>query len=119
VRVTHRFHPQSGPDFDFVAHRQNRGEDRVHLRDENSGLFCLPGGWTEVAPAGPYVVIAEGCCPFTIDGLLALADLIGPLRSQARVRQEPSATGQRRHCPGIAITDLTTGQLRRRRSWTG
>ena len=39
VRVTHRFHPQSGPDFDFVAHRRNRGEDRVRLRDENSGLF--------------------------------------------------------------------------------
>ena len=94
MRVTHRFHPQSCPDFDFVAHRQNRGEDRVHLRDENSGLFCLPGGWTEVAPAGPYVVIAEGCCPFTIDGLLALADLIaryGPRPGSARNLRPPDS----------------------------
>ena len=94
MRVTHRFHPQSGPDFDFVAHRRNRGEDRVHLRDENSGLFCLPGGWTEVAPAGPYVVIAEGCCPFTIDGLLALADLIaryGPRPGSARNLRPPGS----------------------------
>ena len=29
VRVTHRFHPQSCPDFDFAAYRQNRGEDQV------------------------------------------------------------------------------------------
>jgi Family of unknown function (DUF5372) len=27
VRVTHRFHPLSGQDFEFVAHRQNWGED--------------------------------------------------------------------------------------------
>jgi len=97
VRVTHLFYPQPCPDFDFVAHRQNRGwgEDQVHLHDENSGLFCLPGRWTEVAPAGPYVVIAEGCCPFIIDGLLVLADLIGRLRSQARSARNlrPSDSG--------------------------
>ena len=108
--MTHRFHPQSGRDFNFVARRQNWGEDRVHLHDENGGLFCLPGGWTEVAPAGPFVVIAEGCCPFTIDGLLALADLIGRLRSQTWVRQEPSATRQRRDRPGVVITERTTGR---------
>ena len=33
-------------------------------------------------PADPFAVIADGRCPFTIDGLLALADLIGRLRSQ-------------------------------------
>src|SRR5258708_5782632 len=39
VRVTHRFHPLFVQDFEFVAHRQNWGEDRVHLRDENGELF--------------------------------------------------------------------------------
>jgi Family of unknown function (DUF5372) len=29
MRVTHRFHPLFGRDFEFVAHRQNWGEDRV------------------------------------------------------------------------------------------
>jgi hypothetical protein len=33
VRVTHRFHPLSGRDFEFVVHRRNWGEDRVCCRD--------------------------------------------------------------------------------------
>ena len=45
-------------------------------------LFCLPAGWTDVASADPFVVTADGRCPFTVGGLLALADLIDRLRSQ-------------------------------------
>jgi hypothetical protein len=82
VRVTHRFHPLFGRDFEFVAHRQNWGEDRVHLHDENGELFSLPAGWTDVPPADPFVVVAEGRCPFATDGLLAVADLIDRLRAQ-------------------------------------
>jgi hypothetical protein len=82
VRVTHRFHPLFGQDFEFVAHRQNWGEDRVHLHDENGVLFSLPAGWTDVVPADPFVVIADGRCPFTAGGLLALADMIDRLRSE-------------------------------------
>ena len=82
MRVTHRFHPLSGQDFEFVAHRQNWGEDRVHLHDADGVLFSLPAGWADVASADPFVVIAAGRCPFTIGGLLVLADLIDWLRSQ-------------------------------------
>ena len=82
MRVTHQFHPLSGQDFEFVAHRQNWGEDRVHLHDADGVLFSLPAGWTDVASADPFVVIADGRCPFTVGGLLALADLIDRLRSQ-------------------------------------
>jgi hypothetical protein len=63
--VTHPFHPLSGRDFEFVAYRQNWGEDRVHLHDENGQLFSLPAGWTDVAAADPFVVVAAGLCPFT------------------------------------------------------
>jgi Family of unknown function (DUF5372) len=56
--VTHPFHPLCGQDFGFVAYRQNWGEDRVHLHDENGQLFSLPAGWTDVAAADPFVVIA-------------------------------------------------------------
>jgi len=80
--VTHPFHPLSGRDFEFVEHRRNWGEDRVCLHDANGELFSLPAGWTDAGPADPFVVIAGGRCPFTIGGLLALADLIGRLRSQ-------------------------------------
>jgi hypothetical protein len=84
VRVTHRFHPLFGRDFEFVVHRQNWGEDRVHLRDGGGVLFSLPAGWTDVAPVDPFVVAAAGRCPFTLDGLLALAGLIDRVRSQAQ-----------------------------------
>lgn len=80
--MTHRFHPLFGRDFEFVVHRHNWGEDRVHLHDENGELFSLPAGWTDAAPVDPFVIVAEGRCPFTTEGLLALADLIDRLRAQ-------------------------------------
>jgi hypothetical protein len=79
--VTHPFHPLAGRDFEFVACRQNWGEDRVHLHDENGQVFSLLAGWTDASPADPFVVIADGRCPFTPDGLLAVADLIDRLRA--------------------------------------
>jgi hypothetical protein len=80
--VTHPFHPLYGREFELVVYRQNWGEDRVHLHDENGVLFSLPAGWTDAAAADPFVVIAAGRCPFTVAGLLGLADLVGRLRSQ-------------------------------------
>jgi hypothetical protein len=80
--VTHPFHPLSGRDFEFVAYRQNWGEDRVYLHDENGQLFSLPAGWTDVVAVDPFVVVAAGRCPFTTAGLLALADLVDWLRAQ-------------------------------------
>ncbi len=56
--MTHPFHPLSGRDFELVAHRQNWGEDRVHLHDENGQLFSLPAGWIDVAAADLFVVVA-------------------------------------------------------------
>ena len=82
MRVTHPFHPLYGREFQLVVYRQNWGEDRVHLHDENGVLFSLPAGWTDAAAADPFVVIADGRCPFTVAGLLGLADLIDRLRSQ-------------------------------------
>jgi hypothetical protein len=75
--VTHPFHPLCGRDFEFVAYRQNWGEDRVHLHAENGQLFSLPAVWTDATVADPFVVIAAGRCPFTTDGLLAVAMPVG------------------------------------------
>jgi hypothetical protein len=86
VRVTHPFRPLYGRDFEFVAHRHNWGEDRVHLHDENGELFSLPAGWTDVAAPDPFVVVAAGRCPFTAEGLLAAADLAGLLRGRGAGR---------------------------------
>ena len=84
--MTHPFHPLYGRDFEFVAHRHNWGEDRVHLHDENGKLFSLPAGWTDVAAPDPFVVVAAGRCPFTAEGLLAAADLAGLLRTRGEGR---------------------------------
>ena len=80
--MTHPFHPLAGRDFEFVEHRQNWGEDRVYLRDEDGELFSLLTAWTDAGVVDPFTVIADGRCPFTAGGLLALADLIGRLRGQ-------------------------------------
>ncbi len=80
--MTQPFHPLFGRDFEVVVQRQNWGEDRVHLRDGDGVLFSLPAAWTDVAVLDPFVVIAEGRCPFTTAGLLGLADLIDRLRAR-------------------------------------
>jgi hypothetical protein len=78
----HRFHRLFGREFEFVVHRQNWGEGRVHVRDEDGRLFSLPAGWTDAAAVDPFVVIAAGRCPFTLTGLLAVADVIDSLRTR-------------------------------------
>jgi hypothetical protein len=80
--VTHPFHPLCGLDFEFVAYRQNWGEDRVHLHDEHGQLFSLPAGWTDAVAADPFAVVAAGRAPFSTAGLLGLADLVDRLRAQ-------------------------------------
>jgi hypothetical protein len=80
--VTHPFHPLCGREYEFVEHRQNWGEDRVYLRDADGELFSLLAGWTDAGGVDPFTVIADGRCPFTCDGLLALADLIDRLHGQ-------------------------------------
>lgn len=79
--MTHPFHPQRGREFEFVALRNNWGEDRVCFRDERGELKSLPVGWTDAAEPDPFTVIAAGRCPFRIDDLLALADLVSRSRS--------------------------------------
>lgn len=86
MRVTHRFHPLFGREFEFVERRQNWGEDRVHVRDADGRLFSLPAGWTDAAAVDPFVVIAAGRCPFTVGGLLAVADLVDSLRAGQAVK---------------------------------
>ncbi|MEV6335199.1 DUF5372 family protein [Nocardia vinacea] len=78
--MTHQFHPLFGREFEFVEHRLNWGEDRVSMRDEQGRLFSLPAGWTDVVAPDPFVVIADGRCPFTTSGLLELAGLLDQLR---------------------------------------
>ena len=77
--MTHPFHPLAGRDFELVACRQNWGEDRVHLHDENGRLFSLPAGWTDVAAVDPFVVVKKST---------ATPDSTDPMNIPNPVRQE-------------------------------
>ena len=79
--MAHPFHPLSGREYEFVEYRQNWGEDRVYLRDEDGELFSLLAGWTDARAVDPFTVIAAGRCPFTTDDLLAVADLVDRFRA--------------------------------------
>ena len=79
--MTHPFHPLFGREFEFVEARQNWGEDRVVLHDEQGAVFSLPAAWTDAGVVDPFVVVAAGRCPFTTAGLLGLAVLIDRVRS--------------------------------------
>ena len=59
------------------------GEDRVVLHDALGAVFSLPAAWTDAGVLDPFVVVAAGRCPFTMAGLVGLADLIDRLRSQS------------------------------------
>jgi uncharacterized protein DUF5372 len=80
VRVTHPFHPLCGRQFEFVARRNNWGEDRVCFHDERGELKSLPSAWTDVVEPDPFVVVAAGRSPFRIEDLLVLAELLPSLR---------------------------------------
>ena len=81
--MTHPFHPLAGRAFEFVEARKNWGEDRVVLHDALGAVFSLPAAWTDAGVLDPFVVVAAGRCPFTMAGLVGLADLIDRLRSQS------------------------------------
>jgi hypothetical protein len=88
VRVTHRFHPLFGREFEFVKRRRNWDDDRVYFYDEARELVSLPAEWTDVVPADPFVVVAAGRAPFRTADLLELAGLVVRLRAAASTAGE-------------------------------
>ena len=83
VTVTHPFHPLTGQVFDFAFRRGNWGEDRVFVFTGDGSVRSFPAGWTDAAPADPFVVVAAGRSPFRVQDLLALAALLERLRPEA------------------------------------
>ena len=82
--MTHPFHPWHGRVLEFVTRKRAWGEDRVYCHDDQGRLVMLPTGWTDVADLDPFVIAADGRCPFRLADLQALADLSQRLRSRVR-----------------------------------
>jgi Family of unknown function (DUF5372) len=79
VRVTHRFHPWFGREFEFVKRRKNWRDDRVYFFDEAGQLASLPAAWTDAVAEDPFVTIAAGRSPFRTADLLKLTELVAQL----------------------------------------
>lgn len=82
MRVTHPFHPLFGRELEFVERRQCWRGDRVYYFDEDGRRCRIPTEWTDEAPVDPFVVAAQGRCPFRTEDLVELAGLVDSLRSR-------------------------------------
>ena len=100
MRVTHRFHPLFGGEFEFVKRRRNWAADRVYVFDGDGELLSLPVEWTDLAAQDPFVVVAAGRSPFRTQDLLELAGLVQvQVLSQPRARSDGQRTGVERIAP--------------------
>jgi hypothetical protein len=77
--VTHPFHPWLGRKFVFVVVRRTWGQDRVFFLDEEGVQRSLPRAWTDAADVDPFVAVAKGRCPFRLEDLVAVGDVIAGL----------------------------------------
>ena len=73
-----------------MAVRRLRDEPLVLVADEQEECLSLPLRWTDAAPPDVFVELAAGRCPFRIDDLIALADLLDGMRQpKPSVRKIP------------------------------
>lgn len=59
--------------------RHTWGENRVFFFDGEGIQRSLPIGWTNASDVDPFVVVADGRCPFRVTDLLELAVLLDEL----------------------------------------
>ena len=78
-RVTHRFHPLHGREFEVIEVTAVQGVGRVHYTDDDGTLRSIRQAWTSVAAADPFVRVAAGRSAFRVSDLLALAALLDGL----------------------------------------
>ena len=52
------------------------GEERVTFEHTDGSLCSVPIGWTDAAPADPYVSLGRGRSRFRVEDLLRLAELV-------------------------------------------
>jgi hypothetical protein len=74
-RITHRFHPLYGREFELAHHRQCWGEDRVFYLNEGEELRSIPARWTSAGDDDPLVVISAGRSMYRVADLLELTKL--------------------------------------------
>jgi hypothetical protein len=84
AEITHPFHPLRGQRFVVLKIRMISGAERLSLRHVEMGSFAVRRDWTDWAPPGTSVEPINGQHSLLVDtlGLLALAELVGSLKSK-------------------------------------
>ena len=82
--MTHPFHPLHGREFVLLTSVRRWGEDRVYFEDDQGRIVSLRAQWTSVFSPPPVVALAAGRSAFRADDLLALARLLGGLKSKGK-----------------------------------
>ena len=78
-RVTHRFHPLHGREFELIEITAVGGVERVHYMADDGTLRTIRQAWTSAAAVDPFVKVAAGRSAFRVSDLLALAALLDGL----------------------------------------
>ena len=81
-RVTHRFHPWFGREFEFEDDRERFGHRRLFYRLDNGQIAYFLTRWTDQAAKDPFIEMAAGQALARPKDLLKLADLITGLKAQ-------------------------------------
>jgi len=71
-RITHRFHPLRGAEYELVTRKLTWGEDRVFYYDPSGKLKSLLTNVTDVVSKDAFDCISAGRAAFRVDDLLEL-----------------------------------------------
>jgi hypothetical protein len=76
VRVTHPFHPLSGRVLEYIGRGRSWSGDFVHFFDDQGRRARIRADYTDVVAEDAFVVAAAGRCPFRLEDLIAVAELV-------------------------------------------
>jgi hypothetical protein len=82
-RVTHPYHPLRDREFRLLRRGQSWRDDRVWFHNNAGRLISLPSAWTSLAPADPFVTLAQERAYARVPDLLRLAQLVTDIQGRA------------------------------------
>ena len=75
-RVTHRFHPLYGREYELLERGRYWGAERVFWEDERGEVRSLPASWTSAGEEDAFRVMSAGRSAFRVEDLLELAEVV-------------------------------------------
>jgi hypothetical protein len=83
AEITHPFHPLRGQRFEILKTRRLSGVETLILRGTVGGTFAVARAWTDRAEPTPYASLERAPLLVTVEGLLALRELLESLEHRS------------------------------------